>query len=174
MPGSKLGSPWWHGRPAPYSVFRYAAPARNPTGHIERSARLRGLPGYDPRLAPSRRLAMAPLVEPRWTHSRVLRARGIGAGGKRRPMVNRAGGTPLRCSPPQENGVLSTARAQKNMPSRGHTAEVFAYSCARIAEIENDILFMGVSPRATGQGASPQAPGTDAKRAAFSRTRDRS
>jgi hypothetical protein len=33
--------------------------------------------------------------------------------------------------------------------------EVFAYSSAHIAKIGNDILFMGSSPRATGQGRIP-------------------
>jgi hypothetical protein len=44
------------------------------------------------------------------------------------------------------------------MLGAGDHVEVFAYSDAHIARIEKDILFIALSPRAAGQGASPQAP----------------
>jgi hypothetical protein len=54
-------------------LFPSAAPASDPTGHAGRSARCTGFSAYDPRPAPSRRLAMAPLVEPRCSHRDMAR-----------------------------------------------------------------------------------------------------
>jgi len=66
-------------------------------------------------------------------------------------------GTPLRGGALQENGVLPADGEENKIPNLLRLIELFAYSAVRIAEIENDILFI-TQARARLGWCNPAAP----------------